>query len=257
MTCLRWLSVALLVACRSPASAPQAPAASSSSAPSASAATLPPPAPSAAPRPPFDLASCTGDDLDLDRALSDPACNLPRDDARWQSIAHDSANGTRGGKLTYAMPTRELHAKQDGLFEATITVTNTAATPAEIAMVVGHDWGFLAEATALPPLDPLEGGMLVRGPKAPGTPIAMNDARLAYVMIPPHGVAHATYTGKATTTRTEHLEAPPGVPAPWAITPYPLRPGTYRLRVRPPWGGEAFETKGGGEGHDVKLKVEP
>lgn len=256
MTSLRRLSLALLVACRSPTGAPQAPAASTSSAPSASAAALPPPAPSAAPPPPFDLASCTGADLDLDRAFTDPACNLPRDDARWQALAHDSASGTRGGKLTYAISPRELHAKPDGVFEATVTVTNTAATPAEIAMVVAHDWGFLVEATALPPLESPEGGMLVRGPKAPGSPIARNDARLAYVMIPPHGVAHATVTGKATTTRTEHLEAPPGVPAPWVITPYPLRPGSYRLRVRPPWGGEAVETKGG-DGHDVRLKVEP
>ena len=255
MTVLRWLSIALLVACRSPESAPQATAVSAAAPPPPPAsAASPAPLPSASP-PAFDLASCTGADLDLDRAFTDRACSLPREDARWQAIAHDSASGTRGGKLTYAMAPRELHATPDGVFGVTITVTNSAATPAEIAMVVGHDWGFIAEATALPPLDPSEGGALVRGPNAPGSPIATNDARRAYVMIPPHGVAHATYTGKATTTRTEHLEAPPGVAAPWRITPYPLRAGTYRLRVRAPWGGDAVEMKGG-DGREVRLKVE-
>jgi hypothetical protein len=171
--------------------------------------------------------------LDLARVLVDPSCDLPRDDARWTSITHDAAAGTRGGNLVVTFAPRELHAKGGGAIEAQITIKNVGAAPAEIAMVASTESSFHITASGA------DGGRLVGTSRLA---LAPSDARRVYVRIAPGGTAHTTYLGKATTTHIEHLNNPSGGPAPYAIRPYPLPPGTYKLTLSTPWSADEIET---------------
>ena len=232
--------------------ATSAPPSASSAAPltSASSAPIPSSAPNASAITPdaaaphvFHEASCTGPDLDLDRVLVNPDCDLPGDDARWKRITQDSAGGVSGGKLVYAFSPKEIHAKGDAPVAAQITITNVGATPAEIGVVVSNEWSFHVTATSSTPEN---GGRLVN---APHVPLAPSDARRAYVRIPPGGVARVAYSGKATSTRIEHLQAAGSSPAPWIVRPYPLPAGTYALTLQAPWEKDEVDAK-------AKLVVE-
>jgi len=213
-------------------------------------------APPPRPRPPFREAACTGADIDLDQSLTDPACDMPREDPRWVDLTHNASSGMRGGRLVYEIKPHALHARADAPIEAQIEVTNVGATATEIGVVIGSDRGFRLEARPVAPLPPQAGGRLVEGPQRPGHPLGPNEWRLAYVRIPPGGVAHATCLAKATTTQTEHLEGSPGAPARWVVRPVALTPGTYTVLVVPPWSSESFDVRGR-QGSKVTLTVEP
>jgi hypothetical protein len=227
-------------ACQSPASsspplASSVPVAVTSATASVDTAEPKPP-PAAEPR--FRDELCTGADLDLDRALADRACELQSKDPRLVSITHDASGGIRGGKLVYTLSPRELHAGTGAAVEIQVAIKNVGADAAEIALVVARDRTFVITAVPVSPLQPEQGGQLVSSPNMRFGP---QEARYAYARIPPDGVAHAVYAGKATTTRTEHLESTGG-PAPWVVKPYPFAVGTYTLTIRPPWGGEDVST---------------